>query len=71
MKTATVLHEGHTFTANVVDTSVTILRDGVLAGTGTLTLTRAGGRIDDCPANIPEAVFPDVGGASTCRTQRP
>lgn len=57
MKTATVAHEGRTYTVNVVDASVTILRDGVLAGTGTLTLTRAGLRIDDCPANLPEEVF--------------
>lgn len=57
MKSATINYNGHTYTANIVDASVTILRDGVLAGTGTLTLTRAGMRIDDCPANLPEQVF--------------
>lgn len=57
--TVTVIVDASTYTA-VVDADgvgVTVSRDGVLAGRGTLTCTRHGVRIDDCPAVLPDEVF--------------
>lgn len=57
--TVAMTYDSHTYTA-VVDADgvgVTVSRDGVLAGRGTLTCTRHGVRIDDCPAVLPDEVF--------------
>ena len=57
--TVSVTVESTTYTATVDadGVGVTIGRDGVLAGRGTLTCTRHGVRIDDCPAILPDEVY--------------
>lgn len=63
--TVTVIVDASTFAATVDSDAlgVTISRDGVFAGRGTLTCTRYGVRIDDCPAVLPDGVYEALEGA--------